>query len=112
MQQTPYCGQLSNCAPKVGDLQADLADLALQGSPGRGAMPAVAAMEVDPDLQDNQQPSQDQQGGVENRGEQGNLADWLDPVVPGPVVGLAGDDADGWCRIDMVGAWDCALCQF
>ena len=88
--------------PHVGDLQAELFALALHGAPQLGAQPAVvAAMEVD------HLPSQEQpDGGGDNRGEQGYLADWLDPVVPGPVPGPPPEDADGWSRIDLVGAWE------
>ena len=67
-------------------------------------------MEVDQQFANQEQPE-----GVavdENRGEQGNLGDWVNPVVPGPVPGPPPEDADGWSRIDLVGAWDCALCQF
>ena len=46
------------------------------------------------------------------RGEQISLADWIDPLVPGPDPDPHTEDADGWSRIDSLGAWDCALCQF
>ena len=102
--------------PQFGDLQAELTGLALHSTLRGGVqLPSVAGMEVDHQVasQDHQQPSQEHAEGVDdNRGEQGNLRDWLDPVVPGPVPGLPPEDADGWSRIDQVGAWDCALCQF
>ena len=69
----------------------------------------AGGMEVDPA---HHQPPGQADGVDENRGEQVSLADWLDPVVPGPVPGLPPEDADGWSRIDLVGAWDCGLCQF
>ena len=46
------------------------------------------------------------------RGEQGDLADWLDPVVPGPTPGPVMEDADGWSKVDTLGAWECGLCEF
>ena len=45
--------------------------------------------------------------GVEE--EQGQLADRLNPVVPGPLGGPVLLDGDGWRMIDQLGAWDCAL---
>ena len=45
-------------------------------------------------------------------GEQCDLAEWLDPDVPGPVDGPIVEDTDGWCMVDKLGAWECGLCEF
>ena len=45
--------------------------------------------------------------GVEE--EQVELADRLDPEVPGSLPGPPQVDGDGWTEIDRLGAWDCAL---
>ena len=45
-------------------------------------------------------------------GEQRELADRLDPEVPGPVNGRPLLDGDGWREIDRLGAWECALNSF
>ena len=46
-----------------------------------------------------------------NEGEQMLLADRLYPEVPAP-RDVDEEDADGWCMIDKVGAWDAMLCEF
>ena len=45
-------------------------------------------------------------------GERGELADRLDPEVPGPQPGPLLRDASGWSDIDQLGAWQCALNPF
>ena len=45
-------------------------------------------------------------------GERGDLADRLDPDVPGPLIGPLLLDGSGWGDIDHLGAWDCALNPF
>ena len=44
-------------------------------------------------------------------GERGNLAERVDPTVPGPHPTPA-PDASGWSEIDQLGAWQCALNPF
>ena len=39
------------------------------------------------------------------------VAERMHPVVPPPSE-IAGEDSDGWCLIDKVGAWDSFLCEF
>ena len=100
----------------VGELQAGIADLVIknQSEELRVKMPAVneanrravLGMEVDAHHE------QDLQDDIVNRGEQCNLDDWLDPVVPGPGQHPPVPDIDGWSSIDSIGAWDCGLCQF
>ena len=46
------------------------------------------------------------------RGEQVDLAEWLEPLVPGPLPPPLVDDADGWSKVDTFGVWECALCEF
>ena len=46
------------------------------------------------------------------RGEQQDLADWINPDVPEAVHGVHPEDADGWSTIDSLSAWECGLCQF
>ena len=43
---------------------------------------------------------------------QGEVADRLDPEVPGPLAGPVLLDGDGWRNIDQLGAWDCAMNVF
>ena len=45
-------------------------------------------------------------------GEQRELADRMDPEVPGPLIGPPLLDGDGWREIDRLGAWECALNSF
>ena len=44
------------------------------------------------------------------RGLQMDLSVWVSP--PLPQVTQAGEDADGWSRVDTLEVWDCGLCQF
>ena len=41
-----------------------------------------------------------------------DLADRLDPDVPGPLLGPLNQDGNGWADIDQLGAWECALNPF
>ena len=45
-------------------------------------------------------------------GERGELADRLDPEVPGPLIGPLPLAGTGWEDIDRLGAWECALNPF
>ena len=45
-------------------------------------------------------------------GEQALLQDLLDPDIPGPHPGPVVEDTDGWNKIDKLGVWECALCEF
>ena len=45
-------------------------------------------------------------------GERGELAERLDPEVPGPIQGPLVQDASRWSDIDMFGAWECVLNPF
>ena len=49
---------------------------------------------------------------VAERGEQGDLTDWLDPAVPEPLLGPLEQDAVGWNVVDKLGGWECGLCEF
>ena len=51
-----------------------------------------------------------QQGG-EGEHQPAGLEALLDPVIPGPAEPTEGH-ADGWDRIDGVGAWECNLSEF
>ena len=41
-----------------------------------------------------------------------NITDRWKPVIPNPSVVIQGTDSDGWCYIDLLGAWDCMLTSF
>ena len=41
--------------------------------------------------------------------EREDLGPWLNPVIPGPILGPLPDDGDGWNRIDQLGVWECGL---
>ena len=45
-------------------------------------------------------------------GEKVDLAEWIDPAVPGPHKGPVEDDSEGWNLVDLWDVWDCALCEF
>ena len=45
-------------------------------------------------------------------GDKVDLAEWIDPVVPGPHQGPVEEDSDGWNLIDLWDVWDCTLCEF
>ena len=45
-------------------------------------------------------------------GERVELAERLNPEVPGPAARPAQPDATGWSDIDLLGAWDCLLHPF
>ena len=45
-------------------------------------------------------------------GEREDLGPWLDPHVPGPLLGPLLLDGDGWNQIDHLGMWECGLSTF
>ena len=45
-------------------------------------------------------------------GDRVELAEYLDPIVPGAHIGPLQEDVDGWSFIDRWGVWECTLCEF
>ena len=91
--------------------ELDQAHAPIPGDQDRGAEPYQAdvpspVQQVQPgDQRDHRSVAGVQEDKVE-------LAEYLDPLVPGPHIGALGEDSEGWNLIDQWGVWDCRLCEF